>query len=159
MSYTKRQFVNKAFSKIGLGVAFDLQPEQLQTGLEELDAMMAEWNSQGIRVGYPIPSSPENSDLDQETEVADSTWSAIFSNLAVRISPDFGKIISPELKKAATMSYSNLLRDRFQIEERDYQSLPKGAGNKPWRYSSTNRFLAKKQQTIDAGKDGKIDFD
>jgi hypothetical protein len=54
MGYTKRQFISAAFEEIGLAsYVFDLQPEQLQSALRRLDAMMADWNAKGIRLGYP----------------------------------------------------------------------------------------------------------
>jgi hypothetical protein len=67
VSYTKRQFITAAFEEIGLAsYVFDLQPQDLQTALRRLDAMMAEWNGKGLRLAYPIPLSPEDSDLDTE---------------------------------------------------------------------------------------------
>jgi hypothetical protein len=86
MGYTKRQFVTSAFEEIGLAdYVFDLQPEQLEAALRRLDSMMAEWNAAGIRLGYAMPSSPQDSDLDTETNVPDSAWEAIITNLAIRI--------------------------------------------------------------------------
>ena len=70
MGYTKRQFVTSAFEEIGLAdYVFDLQPEQLEAALRRLDSMMAEWNAMGIRLGYSMPSSPQDSDLDEQTNV------------------------------------------------------------------------------------------
>jgi len=73
MGYSKRQFVTAAFEEIGLAsYVFDLNPEQMESALRRLDAMMADWNAKGIRLGYPLPSSPQNSDLDEQTNVPDS---------------------------------------------------------------------------------------
>jgi RNase H-fold protein (predicted Holliday junction resolvase) len=59
VGYSKRQFVEAAFAEIGLAsYAFDLQPQDLEQVLRRLDAMMAEWNAKGIRLGYPLPGSP-----------------------------------------------------------------------------------------------------
>ncbi len=78
MSYTKSQFVNDAFDEIGLaGYAFDLPPEQLQSAVRKLDRMMATWYNLNINIGYPMTSSPENADLDTETNVPDSANDAI----------------------------------------------------------------------------------
>lgn len=72
MGYSKRQFVAAAFEEIGLAsYVFDLQPEQLQSALRRLDAMIADWNGKGIRLGYPLPGSPQYSDLDEPSEVPD----------------------------------------------------------------------------------------
>lgn len=135
MSYTKRQFVNAAFEMIGLAnYTYDLQSEQLQTGLRALDAMMAMWNAKTIYLSYPIPSSPENSDLDDETNVPDAANEAIIYNLAARIAPAFGKQLMPETKQYADHAYKMLLATAAKPKEMQYpETLPRGAGNKPWR--------------------------
>ena len=57
MSWTKRQFINAALEEIGLAsYVFDIQPEELESALRRLDAMMADWNAKGIRIGYPLSS-------------------------------------------------------------------------------------------------------
>ena len=73
MGWTKRQFVLQAFEEIGLAsYVYDLTPEQLNSALFKLDAMMGTWNGKGIRIGYPTPGDPESSDLDAQTNVPDS---------------------------------------------------------------------------------------
>lgn len=110
MGYTKRQFIEAACEEIGLAnYVFDMQPEQLQAALRRLDAMMAEWNAQKIRVGYPVPKSPEDSSLSEETGVPDSAWQAIVSNLALRLAPTYGKTPMPETKEAAATGFQTLL--------------------------------------------------
>lgn len=159
MSWTKRQFIEQALDEIGLGTyTFDAQPEQYEAALRKLDAMMANWNSRGIRVGYPMPSSPENSDLDAETNVPDVANEAIYTNLAVSMCPSYGKAVVPELKQLAKRTYDYLLAFTSDIIERQFPStLPKGAGNKPWRYRSDN-FFPDPNDPLQTGKDGEIDF-
>ncbi len=111
MGYSKRQFVAAAFEEIGLAsYVFDLQPEQLQSALRRLDAMIADWNGKGIRLGYPLPGSPQYSDLDEPSEVPDSANEAIITNLAIRIAPGYGKVVMPETKAVAKDSYNTLLQ-------------------------------------------------
>ena len=58
MGYTKRQFVEAAHDELGLSsYVFDMPTEQLQKTMRRLDAMMAEWNAKGIRLGYPMPGT------------------------------------------------------------------------------------------------------
>lgn len=141
MSYTKRQFVTAAFEEIGLAsYVFDLQPEQLQGALKKLDAMMATWNALGIRLGYPIPTSPENSDLDEETNVPDRANEAVYLNLAVRLAPSHGKTVTMETKKAAKDAYNVILNRAAMPNEMQITGLPAGAGNKKWR-DGTGPFL------------------
>ena len=102
MGYKKRQFISAAFEEIGLAsYVFDLQPEQLDSALRRLDAMIADWNAKGIRLGYPLPSSPQDSDLDEETNVPDSAYEAIICSLAIRLAPSYGKQVMAETKTTA----------------------------------------------------------
>jgi len=135
MSWTKRQFVEQAFSEIGLaGYIFDLSPEQLQTAVRQLDSMMATWNGKGIKLGYPIPISPENSDLDQETGVSLEANEAIYLMLAIRIAPGFGKAVPPSTATLAKMAYDVLLQIAARPPQQQFPgTLPSGAGNKTWR--------------------------
>lgn len=158
MGWTKRQFVEQAFEEIGYAnYIFDLEPEQLQAAMRRLDAMMATWNGKGIRLGYPIPSSPEQGDLDTETAVPDRANEAIYLNLALRIAPTVGKVTAAETKAAARMAYIEVLQHASMPKEMQLPAtLPAGAGNKPWRYDDP--FLQKPKDPIDAGPDGPIDF-
>lgn len=158
MGWTKRQFVTQAFEEIGLAAyVFDLTPEQLQSALRRLDAMMASWNAKGIRLGYPIPSSPEFSDLDTETGVPDSSNEAVYTNLSIRLAPSFGKVVSIETKAAARTSYDTLLSIAAMPPEQQLPgSMPSGAGNKPCRID--NPFLRKPEDPLLAGGDGEIEF-
>lgn len=158
MGYTKRQFITKALSKIGLAnYAFDMQPEQLQGALDDLDAMMAEWNARGIRLGYPMPGSPEDSSLDDETAVPDRAWQAVIYNLAVRIADDFGKQVSRTTLTTAKFSLNALLNASAVPMERQFPStLPAGAGNKPWRYDEP--FMTPPTDPVEAGPDGPLEF-
>lgn len=134
MGWTKRQFITQAFEEIGLAsYVFDIQSDQLESALRRLDSMMATWNGKGIRLGYPIPASPENSDLDEETNVPDAANEAIYLNLGVRIAPAFGKTVPLETKKAAKEAYDGLIAKAVQPREMQFPgTLPLGAGNKGW---------------------------
>lgn len=158
MSYTKGQFVEMAFEEIGLAAyAFDLQPEQLNAALHRLDGMMATWNAQGIRIGYPLPSNPDDSSLQTETEVPDSANEAIYQNLALRIAPAVGKTVSIETKVSAKKAYDTLLgRAVAPVEMQLPGTMPSGAGN---RWNNIDRpFLAPPREPLLSGDDGPIDF-
>lgn len=159
MGYSKRQFVQAAFEEIGLATyAFDLQPQQFESALRRLDAMMAEWNAKGIRLGYPIPGSPENSDLDSESEVPDYANDAIITNLAVRIAPSYGRTPMPETKITAKTTYNTLLSRATMPPEQQFPSgLPRGAGWKPWR-ETNEPFFPEPEDPLTVGPDGPLDF-
>lgn len=143
MSWTKREFVNQAFSEIGFAsYNYDLDPEQLQDALRNMDSMVATWNTKGIKIGYPLPSSPSSSSLDTETNVPDAANEAIYLNLAIRLAPSLGKMVSPELKQTAKGGMDALYSIAAIPNEMQITDLPSGAGNKSWRNDSS-RFLAK----------------
>jgi hypothetical protein len=158
MSYTKRQFVEEAFAELGMAnYTFDLQPQQLDTAMRRLDAMMATWNAKGIRLGYPLPSSPQDSDLDTETQVPDSANEAIVANLAIRIAPQYGKTVAIDTRTTAKLGYDTLLaRATFPLEQQFPRTLPLGAGQKPWRYDTP--FMPGPVDPVLAGPDGPIEL-
>jgi hypothetical protein len=161
MSWTKRQFITQAFEEIGLAAyVFDLTPEQLDSALRRMDAMVAGWNANGVRIGYPLPGSPEASNIDAESGVPDYANEAIYLGLALRLAPGFGKTVSAETKQFADMAYSNLANQTaLPTPERQMPStMPRGQGQKPWR-NFNNPFVAPPEEPLLAGSDGAIDFD
>jgi hypothetical protein len=159
MSWTKRQFVEQAFEEIGLAsYAYDLTPEQLQSALKRLDAMLATWGAKGIRIGWDGASNPDSSDLNTLTTVTDIASEAIYTNLALRIAPSFGKQVSNETRLIANTSYNALISQVItQTPELQFPtSLPTGAG---YKYSRTeNTFFPTPSDSILQGNDGEINF-
>lgn len=158
MGYSKRQFITAALEEIGLAsYVFDLQPEQLDTARRRLDAMMADWNGKGIRLGYPIPSSPQDGSIDEETNVPDSAYEAIICSLGIRLAPSYGKQVMVETKIVAKQGYDILLqRATYPLEQQLPGTMPAGAGNKPWRYD--NPYVRSPYHPVDAGPDGPIEY-
>lgn len=158
MSYSKRQFVTAAFEEIGLAsYVFDLQPEQLDSAVQKLDSLMAAWNAAGIRLSYPIPGNPDNTDIDAITNVPDSANEAIVMSLAVRLAPGLGKAVSIDTKVSAKQGYNTLLSRAAVPPQMQFPSnMPAGAGNKPW--SIDDPFLVDPVDALLAGPDGDIQF-
>ena len=142
MSWTKRQLIRQAFSIIGLAdYDFDLQAEQLQNAMYLLDSMVATWNAKGVLLSYPLTSSPEDADLDDESNIPDRANEAVYMNLALRLATTLGRPTTVELKAAAFYAYNNLLSWNLQPREMQLpNTLPRGQGNKPYRYKN-DRFL------------------
>jgi len=159
MGYSKRQFIEAALAEIGLAsYAFDLQPEQLEAARRRLDAMMADWNGKGIRLGYPIPVSPQDGSIDEETNVPDSAYEAIICNLGIRLAPSYGKQVMNETKATAKQGYDTLMqRATAPLEQQFPNTMPSGAGNKPWRVYD-NPFLRPPVSPVEAGPDGPLQF-
>lgn len=159
MAYTKRQFVVSALEEIGLAsYVFDAQPEQLQSALTRLDAMMANWNGKGIRLAYPLPGSPGASSLDENTAVPDSANEAVITNLAVRLAPSYGKTVSPDTKATARDAYNLILsRAAMPPEMQLPETMPSGAGNKSWTLYGA--YINPPADPVLTGGDGVLEFD
>lgn len=159
MGYTKRQFILAAFEEIGLAAyTFDLQPDQLESARRRLDAMIADWNGKGIRLGYPIPSSPQDGSIDEETFVPDSAYEAIICNLSIRLAPSYGKQVMPMTMATAKQGYDTLLqRATFPLEQQMPSTMPSGAGNKPWRVYD-NPFVRPPVDPVQVGPDGPLEL-
>lgn len=161
MGWSKRQFVVQAFEEIGYAnYVFDLEPEQLQAACRRLDSMMATWNGKGLRLGYPMPTNPQDTDLDTQTGVPDAANEAIYTNLALRIAGTVGKTVSPETKAVARDAYRQLLLKIAQPMEKQFPAtLPRGAGNKPWEGGNESPFMPEPENPITVGGDGPLEFD
>lgn len=133
MSWTKRQLIEQAFEEIGMAAyVFDLTPEQMQSAMRRMDAMVSTWMSKNILLGYPVPVNPQNADLDESSNIPDTAVDAVYQNLAIRLAPGFGKAVSMDLKASAKTAYDSLLMTAAFPNEMQYDSsLPLGAGNKP----------------------------
>lgn len=161
MGYKKREIIELAFEEIGLAAyVFDLQPQQINGALRRLDTMMATWNGRGLRLGYPLPSSPSESDPDQECDVPDAAFEAMGLNLAVRIAPGYGKTVSPDTKASARSAYNQLMAQAAKPipMQLDRYSIPAGAGNKGWR-EGYDPFLNEPTDPLEVGPDGILDLE
>ena len=160
MTWTKRQFITQAFDEIGLsGYVFDLSPDQLNSALLKLDSMMAQWDAKNIKLGYPLAASPQNSDIDTETDVPLQSVEAIYTNLAMRIAASFGKAVSIETRQFAKIAYDTLLASAaFPRQQQMPGTMPAGAGNKPWR-DRDNPFLRQPDDNpLAVDGNGQLDF-
>lgn len=157
MSWTKRQIIQQAFDEIGLApYVFDLTADQLESALRRLDSMISMWDSKGVRLGYPLSSSPQNSDLDSATNMPDIAVEAVFLQLAIRIAPSYGKVVSAETKAAAKQAYDSLLVLFATPPEMHIPSgFPIGAGYKT--YSTDDPFTSR-EEPIHVGGDSVLDI-
>jgi hypothetical protein len=159
VGWTKQQIVEEAFGELALhGFVVDLDPDTLQSGLRRLDTMMAMWDGKGIRLGYPLPSSPDDSNLDDDSNLPDMAVEPVYLNLAVRLSAGYGKQVSPTTAATAKEGYDMLMARAAMPPEVNFpRRMPAGAGNLPWR-RNYNPFLIPPDEPINAGPDGGIDF-
>ena len=155
MSYTKRQLVDAAMAEIGLAsYAFDLMPEQREGALRRLDSLMAEWNTRGLRLGYPVPDNPDDSDIDVDSNIPDAAWEAVITNLALRLAPSYGKQVNVQTMVSARHSLNTILARAALPTEMKLPSMPSGAGNK----AIENPFTPAPDNDLIAGPDSTLDF-
>lgn len=149
---TKRQIVEMAYASVGLALFMvDLQPEQMELARRVLDSQMATWNIKGIRVGWPIPSSPEIGDLDEETNLPDWALEATYLNLGIRIAPMHGKAVAPDYKVAARSAYDAMLISVVKPVSRQMPGgYPLGSGTK---HIYGSAWSADPAPTISTGND------
>lgn len=157
MGWTKENLIMQAFGQLGLiGDVFQVSAEQLQGALFSLDSMMGTWNGKGIRIGYPIPSAPNDSELKDDSNIDDSANEAVVMNLALRLAPTVGKEPGRTVFLAAKQGYDVLLA-KAAIPERMRmpKTMPSGAGQKPWRGPS-RPYIEDGPDELAAGSDGNI---
>lgn len=140
MTWTKGQLVEEAMGELSLatGAAFDVTPEETARALRRLDAMVAVWAGKGVRIGYLFPATAGASTANDASGIPDIAAEPVFLNLARRLAPGFGRVLSPETLKNARDGYETLLRlSAMPPEQQLPHTQPLGSGNKPWR--TTNR--------------------
>lgn len=134
MGWSKKQFAEKAFEKIGMAAyTYDIQPDQILGAVQDMDNMVAAWSQVDIDIAYPANNTP-SPDVDSATGVPTAANLAIYLNLGLVIAPGFGKLISPEFKKSAADAFASLLN--WAVKPMPQMCLPGrmpiGAGNKYW---------------------------
>lgn len=159
MGWTKRAFVTAAFSEIGIA-SYDiaLPADQVVSAVQRLDAMMADWNGRGIRLGYPL-EGPTATDIDAESGVPDWANRAIICNLALEIAPGVGRQPMPATSRNAKMGFSTVsARCTRPLPMQLPGTMPAGQGNR-WQRTTLNPFLNPPADEIAAGDDGIIEYD
>lgn len=126
----KIDIIIDAYSQLRIsGITVQPTPSDLQTALIRLENMAAQYETRNVCMGYNFEDSPDpNSDLG----VIRGYWHALATNLAVRLIPDFNKVVPIELSKQASASFSAMsgaiAMDRIQrIQYPERQ--PVGSGN------------------------------
>lgn len=161
MSWNKRLIVKKAYNDLALaGYVFDLSPEEIQDAVLSLDAMMASWETYGIRIGYQATVDPLDADPDQDSGIPDWANKAAFKNLALELAAGFGKAIPPSLAVAAKQAYDGVMgviaSNPPQMQFKG--NLPIGAGYKRNNYMG-GPFVRPPVDLLTTGPDGLLEFE
>ena len=124
---TKHSLVSRALEELGMAdYIFDATPEELQSFLRRLNAIAAEWDGQGIRVGYNF-----GDDINAQAGIPDTADDCFALHLAQRMAPSFGKTVAPETRAAAASAFNALLVSRRVMPEVPLPAgMPIGTGVK-----------------------------
>lgn len=155
MSWSKKDIINQAYEFIGLAAyVFDLESEQYESARRKMDAMVATWETKGVRISYPMTNS-DNTDLDNPTDIPDKAFEALYMNLALRLAPGLGKSIGADLKSDAIRAYKNLINSTTHYTvEPSRAGLPLGAGHKG---KQRTKFIQPDvSDPIEVGSDGPL---
>lgn len=93
---TKGDLVNAALRKLGIAsnaTLTDVEPQSVEDAVNDLEMMMYEWlgtkESPLISIGYIFSGDEDEPIAGGEHGLSDNAISAVVSNLAYRISPDY----------------------------------------------------------------------
>lgn len=159
MGWSKQDLIGQAFEAIGIAAyVFDVQSSQFQSAMRQMDAMLAGWNSRGIRMSYSMPSNANGGNVGDASGIADRGYEAVYSNLALRLAPTVGRAVPVELRIIARQAYDALLAHyAIPVEMHMPINTPAGAGQKTWR--STNQpFIQDPDTSLAAGPDSILNF-
>lgn len=139
---TKYDLVVAAYENLGLAeYVFDLQPEEIASGVKRLDRMMADFDARGIRLGYPIAAIAAAPSPTQVISIPDWAEDPVSLQLSLRIAPTIPKQVSMDVKKSAREGYRTLLMADYEIPQMQMpRHMPIGLGNR--RNTKNQQFFA-----------------
>jgi len=125
MATTARQLISKSLRKLGVrSTQTSITDQELSDGIDDMNSMMRSLEARTIVLGYtPISTG------DEEITVPDWAIEMMFTNLAIRISSDYGKLPSQALIAQTRDAYGAVLQYLKSAPEGKLPpDLPTGAG-------------------------------
>ncbi len=122
----------RAFAAMGIpDYVVETTAEEQADAADTLDGMMAEWEGEGIDLGYTATDGEPQPDVDMTTpSYADS---AIVYNLAMRLAPSFGKQLLPSVKGEAKRGYGLVVAKTMTLKAMPGNRVPVSGGGNWWR--------------------------
>lgn len=129
---SKRDIIQLAYEECGqAGYEFELVPEEYDSALRRMDAMLAEWLSLGVDLGYNFPTNGTHGTPEEESGIPDAAVNAVATMLAKRIAPSIGKVLSSESNGAMAMAWTLLRSTYTKIPSMQLgRQTPRGGGNR-----------------------------
>lgn len=104
MSNTKKQIILDAYAGFGyVDYFYNADAEQIDFALRILDDMLADWESDGVSLGYNFDGNVQDS-----SGVPQYALNAIKSNLSIRLAGTVGKQVLQDDRQNAIDAYGNL---------------------------------------------------
>jgi hypothetical protein len=154
---TKLQLIEDAYAELALaGWVFDLDPEELDFGLRKLETQMASAAAQDLNIGYAF-----GSDINADSGLPLIAQEAVYLQLAINLAASKGKAVMLTTKTNARRSIASLVAfvARGQVQQQQYPgTMPRGAGNKPWRSLSSPFFTVPDTAPLQNSADGGLEF-
>ena len=102
------KIVRRALLKINATAATQaIKPHDMADAIDSLNAMVRRWEANGITLGW-VPVENPADDMPSPDEAEE----AIIYNLAIRLAPDFGATVPPEVAGPAMEFLAELRRDQ-----------------------------------------------
>lgn len=122
---TASHFIIRALTRLGIRASeTSLQADEIQDGLSLLNDMLSGLESR-LQLGFsPIDG------ITDEVRIPREANAAIIDQLAIRMAPEYSRIVSVELASAAKNSWDDMLVSITFIGDVDMPAtLPRGSGN------------------------------
>lgn len=149
MSYSKKQIIIDAFEEIGItDLSFELDAGEMVSALRKLDRMIASWEMDAIYLGYPLAQSPNESDINQNSNVPDYALNAVVLNLACNLAYSKGRELSRDYISKSRDAYKDLISYNKTPPVMNLDSrTPLGQGNREYG-NCYNKFVRNNSETI-----------
>lgn len=144
----KRTIIERAFGRLGIaGYEFGRTPEEINTGLELLNGLMAEWPFDRI-TSYEQPAYGTGS-ADEASGILMKDAPAVIAKLALLLAPEFGVTLSPEARQTMATSIRSLQSRYATVPSMPRRNEPRGAGATSYGYGLST-FLNEDTSTGEA---------
>ena len=139
---TANDIITRAFSRAGIRASeAALEPEEIQDGLTLLNDMLSSWEPM-----YNLGFSPVK-DVGDDARIPRFAEAAVKDALAIMLSPEYSRPVSPALAVSAKLSMRAMLTAITDLSNVDLPStLPIGSGNECDDNANDSRFFTQKNK-------------
>ena len=146
----KADLIQGAYEQLRIwGVTRIPSPTETVLALKRLNGLLLHWENQNIYLGWNVGADNPN----DESGLPDWAQEAVFTNLALKLAPTFGKMATPDMKSEASETYNAICLSCYANMEYP-DTMPVGAGNQRYGYSSRRFFVEDDPDTAGQPKYG-----